>query len=95
MLRVAVFVPFVVPVLMSRLVGLNEQVICAEAELGEQVKSTMPVKPFIAVTVIFDVLVPPAETLEVNPSTEKSAEGVAASHAEIRLATFNEPRPVV
>ena len=95
MLRVAVFVPLVVPALISRLVGFNEQVICAEVEVGEQVRFTVPVKPFKAVTVRVEVPVPPgAETVELTPLTEKSGEGVTPSHAEIRLATFSEPRPV-
>jgi len=96
MLRVAAFVPFVVPVLMSRLVGFNEHVIWAEAELGEQVRFTVPVKPLRAVTVIVEVPVPPgAETVEFDPLMEKSADGATPTHAEIRLATFSEPRPVV
>lgn len=89
-------VPLVVPVLMSRLVGFNEHVICAEAELGEQVRFTVPLKPFNAVTVIVEVPVPPgAVTVELAPLMEKSADGATPIHAEIRLATFSEPSPVV
>lgn len=97
MLRVAVFVPLVVPVLMSRVAGCSEQVICAEAELGEHVRFTVPVKPFKAVTVIVEVPVPPAEVVDIRPPTAKSGDEVVAAeiHAVIRLATFSEPRPVV
>ena len=96
MLSVAVFVPLVVPVLMSRLVGFKEHVIWAVAELGEHVRFTVPVKPFSAVIVIVDVPVPPAAaTVEFAPLIEKSVEGVTPIHAVIRLATFNEPSPVV
>lgn len=60
-----------------------------------QVKATVPVKPFIAVTVSVEVPGVPGVTEDVVPPIAKSAEGIAAIHAVMRLATFNEPNPVV
>ena len=95
MLKADVLVLLLVPVLISRLVGLSEHEMCAVVELGEHVKATVPVKPFIAVTVMVELPeAPGAVTVEVSPVTAKSAEGAAASHAVIRLATSREPKPV-
>ena len=75
--------------------GVREQEILTAAEGAPHVRFTVPVKPFMAVTVTFDVPAWPAAAAEVtNPSSEKSPAGVAAVHAEISFATSKEPNPV-
>ena len=76
-------------------VGLMEQVICALAEDGWQVRSTVPLKPAIDVTVICDVACwPGAEAVADKPNTEKSGVGVSPAQAVARLVTSTEPSPV-
>ena len=75
--------------------GVREQEILTAAEGALQVKFTAPVKPFMAVTVMFEVPAWPAAAAEdTNPSSEKSPAGVTAVHAEISFATSREPSPV-
>jgi hypothetical protein len=95
MLKADVLVLLVVPVLISRLVGFNEQEICTDAELGKQVRFTVPVNPFSAVTVMVELPDPPCTAVVVRPPRSKSAVGVVASHAVIKFATLRDPRPVV
>jgi len=77
------------------LAGFSEQEILTAAELALQVKFTVPVKPLIAVTVMFDVPAWPGAGAEAtNPSSEKSPAGVTPVHAVMSLATSRDPSPV-
>ena len=82
------------PAVKVTLAGFNEQEICT-VELEAQVKSTVPVKPFSSVTVTVEVPAWPAAAADVTcRSREKSANGVNVVHAEMRVATSSDPRPV-
>jgi hypothetical protein len=92
MLKVEVWILAVVPEKV-RLAGVKEHEILTDAAL-EQVRSTVPVKPLIPVTLTVEVPAWPAAADVTNPSNAKSWVGVTAVHAEMRLATSSEPRPV-
>ena len=90
-----VTVPVFVELVRSTLGTLREQLMRVVVTLGAHDRFTVPVKPFHAVTVIVDVPCwPGADTVLTRASIEKSALGVAASQAVIRLLTLSEPRPV-
>ncbi len=90
-----VTVAVLVELVRSTLGALREQLMRVVATLGAHDRFTVPVKPFSALTVMVDVPCwPGADTELTRPAIEKSALGVAASQAVIRLLTLSEPKPV-
>ena len=75
--------------------ALSEQVISAVVEQGAKERLTVPLKPFIAVTVMVEEPdCPGAERLTAVPPTAKSGVVEKLGHALTKIVASTEPSPV-